>query len=208
MKKIEPFKTIKDAISILDNGGRFFNILTTAGDGIVSKAEVGKVGGIFNDLQQMMLFLELSLAQLDKIQKAEVISKLDKNLKKTYLKYKPQEFLPSQVRSKGIKAANAIITGVPKLTESKNDFNGFIMMPIMTGKVTTFTMIPIMDRYDVYEIRDQESDITFLIAHIKGIEKLPEHQIKIAGVLKELKDGKNEEIADKLFLESVYYIDL
>ncbi|PPK95509.1 hypothetical protein LY01_01097 [Nonlabens xylanidelens] len=208
MKKIEPFKNPNDAISILDNGGRFYNILTRADDGIISKAELGKVGGLFNDQQQMILFLELSLAQLDKTQKAEVLSKLDENLKETYLKYKPQEFLPSQVQSTGIKAENTIITGIPKLTESKNDFNGFIMVPIMTGSVTTFTMIPIMDRYDVYEIRDQESDITFLIAHIKGSQKLPENRVKIAGVLKELKDDKNQEIAEKLFLESVYYIDL
>ncbi|MEO9953685.1 hypothetical protein [Nonlabens sp.] len=208
MKKIEPFKTPHDAIAILDNGGRFYNILTTANDGIISKAELGKVGGIFNDQQQMILFLELSLAQLDKTQKAEVISKLDENLKETYLKYKPKELLPSQVESSGIKAANTIVTGIPKLTESKNDFNGFIMIPIMTGSVTTFTMIPIMDRYDVYEIRDQDSDITFLIAHIKGAEKLPEKKIKIAGVLKELKEDKNQNTTDKLFLEVVYHIDL
>lgn len=208
MEKIEPFKTPNDAITILDNGGRFYNILTTADDGIISKAELGKVGGIFNNQQQMILFLELSLTQLDEAQKAQVISRLDKNLKETYLKYKPKDLLPSQAQSSGIKAANAIITGIPKLTESKNDFNGFIMMPIMIGSVTTFTMIPIMDRYDVYEIRDQESDITFLIAHIKGTQKLPEKRIKIAGVLKELKDNKNQTTADKLFLEAVYHMDL
>ena len=65
MKKIEPYRNINDAISNLDNGGRFYNILTKADDGIISKSELGKVGGIFNDKQQMILFLELSISKLD-----------------------------------------------------------------------------------------------------------------------------------------------
>jgi hypothetical protein len=208
MKKIEPFRNFNDALSNLDNGGRFYNILTKADDGIISKAELGKVGGIFYDKQQMILFLELSISKLDAEKRNAVISKLEENLKKLYIKYKPVELLPSEAHTKGIIAANTIITGVPTLIESKSQFVGFIMIPIVTGKVTTFTMIPLIDMYDVYEIRDEASDENFLIAHTKGATKLPRKKIKVAGVLKELKSNRKEAVASKRFLEAIYHMEI
>lgn len=208
MKKIEPYKNINDAISNLDNGGRFYNILTKADDGIISKSELGKVGGIFNDKQQMILFFELSISNLDDKKRNTLISKLEESLQEVYLKYKPIELLPSEAHTKGVIASNAIITGIPKLTESKSDFIGFIMIPIIAGNVTTFSMIPLIDLYDVYELRDEESDKNFLIAHSKGTNKLPEKRIKVAGVLKELKSDKNEKKATKKFLEAVYHMEI
>jgi len=208
MKKIEPYQNINDAISNLDNGGRFYNILTKANDGVISKSELGKVGGVFNDKQQMILFLELSISKLDKGKKNAIISKLEENLQKIYVKYKPIELLPSEANSKGIISSNTIITGIPKLTQSKTNFIGFIMIPIMTGNITTFSLIPLIDIYDVYELRDEESDESFLIAHSKGSNKLPEKKIKVAGVLKELKADKNEKTGSKKFLEAIYYMEI
>ncbi|MFT6269782.1 MAG: hypothetical protein ACJAVV_002609 [Alphaproteobacteria bacterium] len=48
--------------------------------------------------------------------------------------------------------ANTIITGIPKFKDSKTDFCGFVMVPIVSSNITTFMKIPIMDEYDVYEI--------------------------------------------------------
>lgn len=208
MKQIEPYKNIDDAISNLDNGGRFYNILTKADDGIISKSELGKVGGIFNDKQQMILFFELSISKLNEVKRNVVISKLEEDLQKIYLKYKPIELLPSEVHSKGVLASNVIITGIPRLTESKSDFIGFIMIPITVGNITTFSMIPLIDMYDVYELRDEKSDTNFLIAHSKETKKLPEKRIKVAGVLKELRSDKNEKKASKKFLEAVYHMEI
>jgi len=208
MKKITPFKNSNEAIATLDNGGRFYNILTKADDGIISKSELGKVGGIFNDKQQMILFLELSISTLDLEKRKAVISKLEGDLQQVYTKFKPLELLPSEGDSKGVIAANTIITGIPKLTESKSDFMGFLMIPIISGNVTTFTMIPLMDIYDVYELRDEETDANVLIAHVKGKEKLPEKKIKVAGVLKELKSDIDEKVASKMFLEGLYFMEI
>lgn len=208
MKKIEPYKNINEAISNLDNGGRFYNVLTKAKDGIISKSELGKVGGIFNDKQKMILFFELSISKLNQTTKESIISKLESGLQTTYQKYKSQKLLPSEVNSKGIISSNAIITGIPKLIDSKSDFNGFIMIPIITDKVTTFMIIPIIDKYDVYELRDGESSESFLIAHSKGSEKLPNKKIKVAGVLKELKANKEEKRASKKFLEALYHLEI
>ncbi|WP_430412585.1 hypothetical protein [Kordia sp.] len=206
MKKIEPFRNFNDALSTLDNGGRFYNILTKADDGIISKAELGKVGGIFNSRQRMILFFELSISKLDDEKRNAVISKLDESLQASYLKYKPIELLPSEAYTKGIIASNTIITGIPTLIESKSEFTGFIMIPIVTGNVTTFTMIPLINMYDVYELRDEASNENFLIAHAKGATKLPKKKIKVAGILKELKSNKEEKVASKRFLEAIYHL--
>lgn len=207
MKKITPYQNTQEAIKSLDNGGRFYNILTKAKDGVISKSEIGKVGGIFNDKQKMILFLELAISNLDQESKNAIISKLEEDLQLVYKKYKPQDLLPSEAHDKGIISSNSIITGVPKLTESKSDFNGFLMIPIVTNNVTTFMMMPLIEQYDVYKIKDEETSDTFLIAHAKGFKKLPEKKIKVAGVLKELKASKEEKKASQKFLEALYYME-
>ncbi len=208
MKQIEPYVNVSEAISALDNGGRFYNVLTHAEDGIISQSEVGKVGGLFNEKQKVILFLELSVSKLDASAKAGIISKLDDGLQKSYQKYKPQELLPSEANSKGVLSCNAIITGYPKMIDSKSDFTGLILIPIMTGKAMTFIPVPIIEKYDIYEIRDEASSDTFLIAHAKDSEKLPEQKIKVAGVLKELKMKKDDESSAKKFLEINYFLNL
>jgi len=205
MEIVKPYTEINEAILSLDNGGRFYNLLTKAEDGIISQAELGKIGGIFNDKQKMILFLELSISKLKQTEKEIIISKLEERLKSDYLKYKPQNLLPSEVHEKGILSSNMILTGVPELIDSKSDFNGFIMIPIMTGSVTTFSLIPMIDNYDVYELRDEKTSETFIIAHARSSEKLPNRKIIVAGVLKELEE--NEKGTTKTFLEAIYHIE-
>jgi len=205
MESVKPYTAVSEAIVSLDNGGRFYNLRTKAEDGIISQAELGKVGGIFSDRQKMILFLELSISQLSEREKDMIISKLDERLIKDYLKYKPQYLLPSEVNEKGDLSSNVVLTGVPELIDQKWDFNGFFMVPIMTGQVTTFTMIPLIDHYEVYKLRDERTSDTFIIAHSKGAEKLPNEKIVVAGVLKELE--KNEKGIKEKFLEVVYCME-
>jgi len=204
MKKIEPYKNINEATLSLDNGGRFYNVLTKSDDGIISTSELGKVAGLFIDKQKMVLFLDLAISNFDVNTKEKIVNSLDASLRSTYEKYKSHELLPSEAYDKGILSSNSIITGFPKKIDSKSDFNGVIVLPV--GK--SFVVMPIIDKYDVYEIRDEVSDDTFLIAHARGSIVLPEKKIKVAGVLKELKANKNEKKASKRFLEALYYLDI
>ncbi len=206
MKRISPYKEINEAILSLDNGGRFYNLLTKSNDGVITQSELGKIGGLFNNQQKMILFLELSMTFLEDEEKKIIIEKLDKELKQTYFNFKPQNLLPSEADGKGIIASNAILTGVPKLVDKKSDFNGFIMVPIMAGKAMTFVMIPIIDTYNVYELRDEKSSETFIIAHSRNSKQLPNEKIIIGGLLKELKSGKGEKSKTLKFLEANYYI--
>jgi hypothetical protein len=180
--------------------------MTKADDGVISQAELGKVGGIFNNKQKMILFLEMSTSKLSQTEKDSIISKLDDRLQKSYQKFKPQRLLPSEASTKGVVSSNAIITGIPRFVDSKSDFNGFIMIPIISNNVTTFMMIPIIDRYDIYELRDEESSEYFLIAHSKESEKLTDKKITLGGVLKELKTDEEDD-KGRIFLEIIYRLE-
>ena len=79
------------------------------------------------------------------------------------------------------------------------------MVPIMAGKVMTMMLIPIIDQYDVYKVLDSNSSDTFLVAHAKSKEKLPQKKLSLGGVLKELKLKKEENAPADIFLEAVYF---
>lgn len=205
MKKITPYKSYKYALASLDNGGRFYNLASKAKDGDISSAELAKAAGVFSGKQSMILYLEMSLLNLEEEKRNKVLSHLSQGLKSEYAKFKPAQFTPSEARKKAKKSEATIITGIPTLVDSKTEFNGFIMIPIMTGKTTTFTMIPIIDQYDVYKLKDHESDNNFFIAHNRSSRKLPEQLTTCGGIIKELKTKSEEESATGVFLEMLYY---
>jgi hypothetical protein len=45
MRAIEPYKTVRGAAKALDNGGRFYNLLTQAGDKVVDAGELARADG-------------------------------------------------------------------------------------------------------------------------------------------------------------------
>ncbi len=205
MKKIVPYKSYKYAVASLDNGGRFYNLRSKAKDGDISSAELAKAAGVFTGRQTMMLYLEMSLMDLDEWKKGQVLSHLSKSLKSDYAKFKPERFSPQQANEGAIVGQSAIITGIPKHVDSKTEFKGFIMIPISTGKTTTFTMVPLIDQYDIYELRDERTDQEFFIAHHRSKRKLSEEVTRCGGVIKELKSKKSEKSNSDKFLEMVYY---
>ncbi len=208
MEKVSPYNFFDEALTNLDNGGRFYNVFTKANDGVISKAELGKVGGVFNNKQKMMLFFDLVTSKLDAPKKKLLLSKLDDKLQKSYKTYPIQRLLPSEAAESAILSSNAILTGVPKLVTTETQFNGFIMIPISTGSTTTFTMVPLIEVYDIYELRDESHSEVFIIAHARGKHKLPECKVNVAGIFKELKSSKAKTSTSKLFLEVCYYTDV
>lgn len=207
MKFISPYKSPEEASSSLDNGGRFYNFLTTAEDGIISPAEVGKVAGLYNDRQKMVLYLAMCLSDLKTSAKEQVEKSLSEDLRVSYEKYFPQYLKPSEAIKKGQLASNAIITGVPIYVNSKEDFNGFVIVPVMAGTVMTMILIPIIDKYDVYHLRDEITSKTFIIAHARSKEKLPQIRLSAGGILKEMKLKKDEKAPAEKYLEVLYVMD-
>src|SRR5690606_8338208 len=89
MKQIIPFHSYQEAIESFDNGGRFFNFLSHAKDGVVTPAELGGAAGATQDPQAMILYLMMSVSHLDNRSKERVIAHLNTALFDLYEKYRP-----------------------------------------------------------------------------------------------------------------------
>ncbi|MCF3650674.1 hypothetical protein [Synoicihabitans lomoniglobus] len=205
MRKLVPYKTTRNALAALDNGGRFYNLLTKSADGEIAPAELAKVAGVYSDQQQMFLFLEMALAALPEDGATTVVSALSPELKKARRRHRPAMLSPAAAVTTGKPGKSLIVTGVPRYVQSNTDFVGFIMIPISTGKVTTFSMVPIMDAYDVYEVRDDASDANFLVAHARTKTKLPAHRTTFGGILKKLEKSKAKTSAHHGYLDALFY---
>jgi hypothetical protein len=46
-------------------------------------------------------------------------------------------------------------------------------------------MIPIMDKYDIYELKDESSSEKTIIANVRGSKSLPVELSRFGGILKE-----------------------
>jgi len=208
MRKIVPYKTQRNALAALDNGGRFYNIFTEADDGEISTAELARVAGAFTDKQKMFLYLDMTLAGLDQDATTIVINSMSNELKQAYDQFKPAHYIPSEANVRGKASKSAIVTGIPRYVKSNSDFTGFIMIPVSTGKTTTFMMVPMIDHYDVYEVCDKDSSEEFLVAHTRGTKKLVEKATAFGGILKNLQNEKKKNTKQRLFLEAIYYYQM
>ncbi|NVJ61300.1 MAG: hypothetical protein HWE27_12975 [Gammaproteobacteria bacterium] len=205
MKHIEPYSSLQTALTTLDNGGRFYNFFSKAGDGLVDSAELSKVAGVIGDRQRMFLFFELALSQLDESDKQQIKSAMSPDLRQLYSEYAPKFYSPSEAKSQGTSGEATLIKGVPKFIDDKTKLSGFIMIPIMAGKVMTFSMIPIMEKYNVYEVYDNLSEQKCIIAHAKNDNVLEPKEHTFGGVLKQLQSDKQQSEKPELFLEAFYY---
>ncbi len=205
MQLITPYNSNSEAMTALDNGGRFFNFLTDANDGKIEPEELGKVAGVFRDEQKMMLFLELATQSLTKTDRKQLLSKLTPELQAAACDHLPAMLTPQQAKDSGIIGSSAIITGTPKHIQGKSEFKGFIIVPIMAGSAMTMVMIPMMEHYNIYHLEDESSSREFIIAHAKGQAKLPEVKIQCGGIIKELNANQSASGEKSKFLEGLYY---
>jgi len=208
MQKIIPYRDYAGALEALDNGGRFYNIFTHAKDDEVSLAELAKVAGVFSDKQKMFLFYEMAIRELGESHKQSLLDHLSEDLQAAFKEHRPQNLLPSEADRRGVASKSAILTGYPRFVTDKTVFNGFILVPISTGKSMTMIMIPIMDQYDIYELTDDSSSEKTFVANVRGSEKLPVELARFGGILKETSVDKEGQKKDRLFLEALYYTRL
>ena len=59
MREVHPYKTEGRMLKALDNGGRFFNVFTKAGDDRITRAELAKAAGVFRSSPKAVLFFEM-----------------------------------------------------------------------------------------------------------------------------------------------------
>lgn len=207
MKQIVPYKTVQGALNALDNGGRFYNVFTKARDEVISDNELCKAAGVFSRKAHAFLFFELALSDLAEADRDQVIRCLSPELRSTYLKQRPKHTEIEVFEQAARETDAVIVAGFPIFLEDKTQFSGFIMIPICTGKVTSFTMIPIFDRFDVYEVYanvDLKGDKT-IIATVRGSKRLAVTMTTFGGIVKKLKFKDKSKRPHSLYIEALFY---
>jgi len=207
MHEIIPFNTTEEALQTLDNGGRFFNFLTKPGDGTITGSELKKAAGVVSGNSQAFLFLTLSLSSLPIEQRDNIIAQMEPDLKQKYLDSLPFELELEEFEQKASTSHGVIVSGYPKFLEDKTEFTAFIMIPIMTGKTMTFTMIPIFDQFDVYELYKNPEFIgdKTIIATVRGNKRLNPVYTTFAGLANELTFEAKAETSHRYYVETLFY---
>ncbi|MFN2242677.1 MAG: hypothetical protein ACK2U2_10340 [Anaerolineae bacterium] len=205
MRQISPYRTVQWAARALDNGGRFYNLFTRAGDNVVEGVELARAAGVYSSDAMAFLYFEMALMDLPGEGKAEVLSLLAPDLRDQLEAKRPRVLLPSCVESKGRTGLPAIVTGYPYFVEDKSQFRGFVVTV-----TPLITLVPIMDEFDVYELFDtpDRSYPRTLLATVRGSRRLDGSRIRFGGVLKELRFEDKTGRQHGLYLEAAYYTPL
>ncbi|MEE2882515.1 MAG: hypothetical protein VYD70_02210 [Planctomycetota bacterium] len=210
MRELKPYRTKQGLQKAIDNGGRFYNFFTHKDDRVVTRAELAKAAGVFTAGVNAFLFLEMAQQGLESKDQQSIIDLLDSGLRKAYRRNKPKILAPSEVERGGTAGTSVIVTGYPKFVEDRTQFNGFIMIPIMSGKVMTFMMIPIFDQFDVYEVFDDRRmrKPNSMVATVRGQRFTHEGPIRFGGVLRKLTFEDSTQKSHKFYLDTLFYTKL
>ena len=210
MRELKPYRTMQGLRKAIDNGGRFYNFFTDADDHIVTRAELAKAAGVFSAGVNAFLFLEMAQLDLQPDDRRSIIALLESDLRENYRRGRPKTLLPSEIEKHGTAGRPVIATGFPRFVEDRTQFSGFIMIPIVAGNVTTFMMIPIFDKFDVYEVFDDRRmrKPNSMVATVRGQLLTHDGPIRFGGVLRKLEfEGKSKK-SHKFYLETVFYTRL
>ena len=171
-----------------------------------ARGELAKAAGVFTAGVNAFLFLEMAQQELQPDDRQAIIDLLDSDLRKDYQRLRPLTLLPSTVEKDGTAGRSVIVTGYPRFVEDRTQFSGFIMVP--AGKV--FVMIPIFDKFDVYEVFDdrQMHRPNSMVATVRGQRLAHDGPIRFGGVLRKLKFKDKTKKSHKFYLETVFYTKL
>ena len=207
MKKITPYRTLQGALNALDNGGRFYNVFTKAKDDVITDAELCRAAGVYSGKHKAFLFFELALSNLSETEKSQVLQCLSPELRTSYLEAKPKQTQIDSFEKQAAETDTVVVSGFPVFLENKTQFSGFIMIPITTGKITTFTMIPIIDQFDIYEVYktpNLQGEKT-IIATVRGSRKLSVKKATFGGVVKKIQFKDKSKKKHCLYVETLFY---
>lgn len=201
MREIKPYKTLQGAKASLDNGGRFFNLLTRAGDDRINNIELAKAAGVYLCASHAFVFLDMSLRDLPDSQRLQVLSLLEKKLAGRYQKYGPQSLSPSAAKLEGQPGTLAVVEGYPQFVSDQVQKRQTIMM---VGSM----ILPIMvdDHFQTYELYQgapaRGAALAMAVPH--ATQKLEKALTRFGGVLREFTFEGNPK-KKGVFLEPLYY---
>ncbi len=210
MREIEPYRSLQELQKAIDNGGRFYNLFTAADDAVVSPSELAKAAGVYTAGMEAFLFLELAQQKLSVEDRKAVFELLQPSLQKKLRTTGPKLLPPSTVECESAVDQAIVTSGYSRFMKEASQLGGFVMVPIMVGKVMTMMPIPITDTFCIYEFFDEAAMTSPSAIVATPKEKRFEHEgpIRVGGAMRKIEYKDKEPKTHELFLETLYFTKL
>ncbi len=210
MQEINPYRTFQELEQDLDNGGRFYNLFTKAGDRVVSSAELKKAASVVASEYVAFLYLEMAVSDLVKSRHSSIAELLEPDLLSRFDEQKPNSTVPSQVGTDPTVGTSLIVSGYTRYLSDKTRFQGMITIPITTGNSTMYMLQPIYDHFELFEMFDERemNGRSCLIATPAGTKFEGGCRLRIGGLVRKAEFEHGAEDAQPHYLEAYYYTRL
>jgi hypothetical protein len=207
MREIKPYRTENGLMKAIDNGGRLYNILSHGGDNIITYGELAKAAGAISTGVYAFLFFDMARLDLPEEARERSTGALEPSLRKEYLADGPNLLLPSELPVKGTLGRAAIIEGYPRRAKNQAVSKARINIAVTAGSGTGYEKVPLADRYEVFEVFDEEKmgGDPAVVACATGAQLEPGEKVRLGGIVRKLYYQAKEPGFPRRFLEAVFY---
>jgi hypothetical protein len=152
MREIRLCRTPDEAREILDNGGHLYNILTRAGDRVVTRAELDKAAGVHLGGVEAFLHLDLLLSDLAPPAREAVVSLLAPGVRSRYEHERPRPLAIDELDRREDPAVAVQVEGYLEPIGVELRKTGTMVVPVMGGDVGAPFAVPMDESWTVYRI--------------------------------------------------------
>ena len=210
MQQVKPYRTTQGALRALDNGGRFYNLFTSAGDDVVTGAELKRAARVVGSIQLAYLFFGMALAELDENERKAVESRLEPGLRRGLKGKGPAVLSPGDFQ--GSKAGRTYMVEGHLRRLADHEQSGFIYVPIQVGTITSMMLLPTSEVFESFEVT-RENARGSVRAEKGCVVRIPKgrwkpvknRRIRWGGLAQEMSLTQKKSASKRLYLAPSYY---
>jgi hypothetical protein len=204
MKKLQPYRSFDGANRSLDNGGRLWNVFTTAGDRVITKAEISAAGG-GGGWAGALLFFEMMTSGLNAGEREELLHRLTPKLRRRWRQSGPELVSPNRLDSLDDTKRPYLLEGTTRSVEDKQLTTGYIPITTMVANVPMTTMMPVTEMFTVFEVTGSRGGKGRVLAR-KSAKLADGSRVRFGGTLRKGQEGKAKGSKARNFLNARFYV--
>lgn len=207
MREIKPYKTESGLMKAVDNGGRLFNLFSRGGDQVITEGELAKAAGAISAGVYAYLFFDMACQELPDEARRRAIDSLEPRLRKSYGENRPLATRPSHFGENPTLGRGVIITGYVRPLEDPFAKQAQVNIAISAGGGTGYEKIPLLEKYDVFEMFDDESMTggKAIAAVDRGAQFAAGKKVRLGGILEKLFYVEKDPRRPRVFLDTLFY---
>jgi hypothetical protein len=142
-------------------------------------------------------------AQLAPDERTQIITLLEPSLRAEYDERGALHLSPSQLDGESEPERLVVVEGSIGFYREQKAFKGTVIVPVMVGKVMLPMQMPLVERYWLYDLTDDEQRRAMtLVATARDADEPAPGRARFGGVLKRMR--LDDESVERLFLEVIY----